>query len=80
MRMVLDDDGAVRRMSETAFAGTRDLGMTPAAWNAALAAAYAERVEVYPQMTQMNADERSERAVACVRTSVDDGFGPGVFR
>ncbi len=44
MRMVLDDDAAARRMSEQAFAETRDLGLTPAAWQAALEAAYAERV------------------------------------
>ncbi len=44
MRTVLDDDAAAARMSGRAFAGTRDLGMTPAAWQAALEAAYAERV------------------------------------
>jgi glycosyltransferase involved in cell wall biosynthesis len=77
MRTVLDDDVAARRMSVNAFAGTRDLGMTPEAWHAALAAAYAGRVGVYPQM---NADERSERVVSHVQTSADDGIGPGVFR
>jgi hypothetical protein len=44
MRMVLDDDAAAERMSVKAFAATRDLGMTPEAWSAALAAAYARRV------------------------------------